>query len=61
MFRDKQGNTHIRREAVIGLVVAILLVVWVVFLSVYTVPAGFVGVVTRFGAVQRIVQPGFRN
>ncbi len=59
MFRDKQGNTHIRREAVIGLVVAILLVVWVVFLSVYTVPAGFVGVVTRFGAVQRIVQPGF--
>jgi regulator of protease activity HflC (stomatin/prohibitin superfamily) len=59
MFRDKQGNAHIRRGAVIGLVVAILLVVWVVFLSVYTVPAGFVGVVTRFGAVQRIVQPGF--
>ncbi|HUH98819.1 MAG TPA: prohibitin family protein [Anaerolineales bacterium] len=32
---------------------------WLVYLSVYTVPAGFVGVVTRFGAVQRIVQPGF--
>src|ERR1700690_4075445 len=59
MFRDKQGNTHIRRGAVIGLVVAVLLVVWFVYLSIYTVPAGFVGVVTRFGAVQRIVRPGF--
>ena len=59
MFRDKQGNTHIRRGAVIGLVVAVLLVVWLVYLSIYTVPAGFVGVVTRFGAVQRIVRPGF--
>jgi len=60
MFQDKQGNMHVRSGAVVSLiVVAVLLVVWLIFLSTYTVPAGFVGVVTRFGAVQRIVQPGF--
>ena len=59
MFRDKQGNVHIHFGGVTGLVVGLLLLAWLVFLSVYTVPAGFVGVVTRFGAVQRIVQPGF--
>jgi regulator of protease activity HflC (stomatin/prohibitin superfamily) len=59
MFRDKQGNMHIRSGGIVGLVVAVLLVAWLGFLSVYTVSAGFVGVVTRFGAVQRIVQPGF--
>ena len=59
MFRDKQGNMHVRSGVVVSLIVAVLLVVWLIFLSTYTVPAGFVGVVTRFGAVQRIVQPGF--
>ena len=59
MFRDKQGNVHIHFGGVTGLVVGLLLLAWLVFLSAYTVPAGFVGVVTRFGAVQRIVQPGF--
>jgi regulator of protease activity HflC (stomatin/prohibitin superfamily) len=59
MFRDKQGNMHIHFGGVTGLVVGILFLAWLVFLSVYTVPAGFVGVVTRFSAVQRIVQPGF--
>jgi regulator of protease activity HflC (stomatin/prohibitin superfamily) len=59
MFRDKQGNVHIHFGGVTGLVVGLLFLAWLVFLSVYTVPAGFVGVVTRFGAVQRIVQPGF--
>ena len=59
MFRDKQGNMHIHFGGVTGLVVGVLFLAWLVFLSVYTVPAGFVGVVTRFGAVQRIVQPGF--
>src|ERR1700690_3347490 len=59
MFRDKQGNVHIHFGGVTGLVIGLLLLAWFVFLSAYTVPAGFVGVVTRFGAVQRIVQPGF--
>jgi len=59
MFRDKQGNIHFQFGGVIGLVAVIVLVVWILYLSIYTVPAGFVGVVTRFGAVQRIVQPGF--
>ncbi len=59
MFRDKQGNVHIHFGGVTSLVVGLLFLAWLVFLSVYTVPAGFVGVVTRFGAVQRIVQPGF--
>ncbi len=29
-----------------------------VFLALYSVPAGYVGIVTRWGAVQRIVHPG---
>jgi regulator of protease activity HflC (stomatin/prohibitin superfamily) len=59
MFRDKQGNTHMQPGSVVGILVVVLFAIWLVFLSFYTVPAGFVGVVTRFGAVARIVQPGF--
>jgi len=59
MFRDKQGNVQIRLGGVATVVAGMLLVAWLGSLSVYTVPAGFVGVVTRFGAVERIVQPGF--
>jgi regulator of protease activity HflC (stomatin/prohibitin superfamily) len=40
-----------------GLVGAFLLVVVVLF-SVYSVPAGHVGVITRFGAINRVVNPG---
>jgi len=58
MFRDRQGNLQFRFGGVIGLVILALIVLWLVSSGVYTVPAGFVGVVTRFGAVQRIVQPG---
>jgi prohibitin 2 len=59
MFRDKQGNIQIRFGGVVVFIAIALIVLWVVTSSVYTVPAGFVGVVTRFGAIQRIVQPGF--
>ena len=59
MLRDRQGTVHIQFGGVVGLVLVVLFVVWLVFLSIYTVPAGYVGVVTRFGAVQRVVQPGF--
>jgi regulator of protease activity HflC (stomatin/prohibitin superfamily) len=58
MFRDKQGNVQIRFGGIVGLVAGLLLLAWLLAQSVYTVPAGFVGVVTRFGAVERIVQPG---
>jgi regulator of protease activity HflC (stomatin/prohibitin superfamily) len=41
----------------------ILGIVFLVLLSgtFYTIPAGFVGVVTRFGAVSRTVQPGLQT
>jgi len=59
MYRDKQGSLPINTARIIGLVIVVLFAIWLVFQSVYTVPAGFVGVVTRFGAVARVVQPGF--
>ena len=43
----------------LGALVAALFVIVVLFESFYTVPAGSVGVVTRFGAVQRVASPGF--
>jgi regulator of protease activity HflC (stomatin/prohibitin superfamily) len=58
MFRDRQGNVQFRSGGVVGLIILALIVLWLVSSSIYTVPAGFVGVVTRFGAVQRVVQPG---
>ena len=39
----------------IPIAIAVLLLL---LLSFYVVPAGYVGVITRFGAVQRVVQPG---
>ena len=39
-------------------VVAFLVVLVFAFMTVYTVPAGSVGVVTRWGAVQRVENPG---
>jgi regulator of protease activity HflC (stomatin/prohibitin superfamily) len=41
-------------SGLVGVVLGILLL----FLCIYTVPAGSVGVVTRWGAVNRVVQPG---
>jgi prohibitin 2 len=42
----------------IGVVVGVLILIVVLLMSVYTVPAGNVGVVTHWGAVSYIVQPG---
>lgn len=39
----------------LALVVGLLLF----FMSIYTVPAGSVGVITRFGAIKGVAQPGF--
>lgn len=54
---EKMKRKSIRRRLAIaagGLVAGILLIM----LSLYSVPAGNVGVVTRWGAVNRVVQPG---
>ena len=49
-----------RGQGLIGYIaiVMVFIVLVLVLLSVYTVPAGSVGVVTRWGAVNRVVQPG---
>lgn len=57
MFTDKRGNTN--GGAIVGAIVIAILVVITLLSSFYTVPAGFVGIVTRFGAVNRTVPPGF--
>lgn len=49
-----------KRNIGLGCGVLAIVVVFVLFLlSIFTVPAGSVGVVTRFGAVNRVAQPGF--
>lgn len=42
----------------IGCIVAVIILVVLIMGTVYTVPAGSVGVVTRWSAVNRVVQPG---
>jgi regulator of protease activity HflC (stomatin/prohibitin superfamily) len=59
MYRDNKGNVQFRLGGLTTVIVAILVLIWVFSQSAYTVPAGYVGVVIRFGAVQRTVQPGF--
>jgi len=41
----------------VGIVIGVLLLALLAF-SVFTVPAGHVGVITRWGAVHHVVQPG---
>ena len=48
-----------KNGCLLGALVAALFVIVALFESFYTVPAGAVGVVTRFGAVQRVASPGF--
>jgi regulator of protease activity HflC (stomatin/prohibitin superfamily) len=59
MFTNKNSNLLWGR--ILGFF--ILGIVFLVLLSgtFYTIPAGFVGVVTRFGAVSRTVQPGLQT
>jgi len=59
MNRVKQGNPNTSPLRIVVVIVVLLMAVLVVSLSFFTVPAGFVGVVTRFGAVSRFVHPGF--
>lgn len=59
--KDKYGDDTISIHwgRIIITVLAVILVPTLVFGSFYTVPAGNVGVVTRFGAVNRVTYPGF--
>lgn len=55
-MRDEYGNIKLRYIIlIVGLVLIILLSL---ITSISTVKAGFVGVVTRFGAVNRVAYPG---
>jgi regulator of protease activity HflC (stomatin/prohibitin superfamily) len=48
-----------RSSCIMGAVIAgVGLIVILLVLSVYTVPAGYVGVITRWGAVNRVAYPG---
>ena len=53
---NKNGN--FRWGLLIVLVVAFIFVLIGVFSSIYVVPAGSVGVVTRFGAINHVAYPG---
>jgi regulator of protease activity HflC (stomatin/prohibitin superfamily) len=58
MYQEKNSNGWSNGWLVaLCIILAIALVLGV--FSVYTVPAGRVGVVTKFGAVNRVVYPGF--
>ncbi len=59
MNRAPQGSFRIRPGSLAVLIIVLFALILVAFLSFFTVPAGFVGVVIRFGAVTRTVQPGF--
>jgi regulator of protease activity HflC (stomatin/prohibitin superfamily) len=52
-----EENTNWWTKWVIGFGIGILVII-LLLLTVFTVPAGSVGVVTRFSAVNRVVQPG---
>ncbi len=59
MFTDRNGRFRLGRIA--GLIVLVVVILVLVSGMFYTIPAGYVGVVTRFGAVSRTVQPGFQT
>ncbi len=59
MFTNRNGNAlwgRILGTFIVGIVFLALLSA-----TFYTIPAGYVGVVTRFGAVSRTVRPGFQT
>lgn len=53
-MKSERGQSFAGIAIGLGAVVAIVLIV----LSIYAVPAGSVGVITRWGAVKYVVQPG---
>jgi regulator of protease activity HflC (stomatin/prohibitin superfamily) len=55
---EKMRKNFAGPSILIGCIVAIFILVVLIMGTVYTVPAGSVGVVTRWSAVNRVVQPG---
>ncbi|MDF1519429.1 MAG: prohibitin family protein [Brevefilum sp.] len=53
----RMKRRQILKYIIIGMV-SLFTIMLLVSSALYTVPAGYVGIVTRWGAVQRIVQPG---
>jgi len=56
---NKMENSSKRNIGLGCLGITIVVVIVLFLMSMFTVPAGSVGVVTRFGAVNRVAQPGF--
>ena len=55
---EKMRKNFVSPRIVLVTIAAILILVVLVLGTIYTVPAGSVGVVTRWSAVNRVVQPG---
>lgn len=55
-YKDKEGELRIGK--IIGHVITVIAVIILVFSTLGTVPAGYIGVRTRFGAVKGVVSPG---
>jgi regulator of protease activity HflC (stomatin/prohibitin superfamily) len=55
VVNDKETKMKLKRT---GTLLIVLAVIFLIALSVFIVPAGSVGVVTRFGAISRVAQPG---
>lgn len=51
-----EENKQMKKLITLGIVVLVIVVL--VLMSIFTIPAGRVGVVTRFGAVNRVAYPG---
>lgn len=55
---DDEGNLSKKAKTAIWMTVVGAILVFVFLMSVTVIPAGHVGVITRFGAVNRVVYPG---
>jgi regulator of protease activity HflC (stomatin/prohibitin superfamily) len=59
MYDDEEKKKYLRNLilTIVGGLLGLSLIIFLVF-GVYRVPAGHVGVITRFGAVNRVANPG---
>ena len=57
-FEQRQMKRRKLRRTLILSITGVIIVGLLLLLSLYAVPAGYVGVITRWGAVNRVVNPG---
>jgi len=57
-FEERQMKRRKLRRTLILSITGVIIVGLLLLLSLYAVPAGYVGVITRWGAVNRVVNPG---